>query len=130
LRPLRDGEAGIPHMKNQPFHKRIGFAVNGIRSAWRLEKSFRTQSIAALCVVLVLVWRQPPMMWWAFLLINCGLVLAAELFNSALESLVDHLHPEIHPAIGLAKDCAAGAVLILSLTAVCVFAAFVADTFA
>lgn len=116
-------------MKNQPFHKRLGYAGNGIRSAWRTEKSFRVQSLAALAVLLVLVWRQPPVMWWAFLLINTGLVLAAELFNTALESVVDHLHPEVHPAIGLAKDCAAGAVLILSLTAVCVFAAFVADTF-
>ena len=116
-------------MKNQAFHKRLGFAGNGIRSAWKTENSFRMQSMAALAVLAVLAWRQPPMMWWAFLLINCGLVLAAELFNTALENVVDHLHPETHPAIGLAKDCAAGAVLILSLTAVCVFAAFVADTF-
>jgi diacylglycerol kinase (ATP) len=28
--------------------------------------------------------------------------------------LIDHLHPEIHPAIKTAKDCAAGAVLLLS----------------
>jgi undecaprenol kinase len=116
-------------MKNQPFHKRLGFAIHGISSAWRLEASFRQQCIAALCVVVVLVWRRPAAMWWAFLLINCGLVLAAELFNSALEAALDHLHPELHPAIKIAKDCAAGAVLLLSLSAACVFIAFVFDTF-
>ncbi|RJG23682.1 diacylglycerol kinase [Massilia cavernae] len=116
-------------MKNQPFHKRLGFALTGIRYAWRGEKSFRVQLVAALSVVLVLIWTQPSMVWWALLLICTGMVLAAELLNTALEAVVDHLHPEIHPAIGLAKDCAAGAVLVLSVTAACVFIAFLADTF-
>jgi undecaprenol kinase len=117
-------------MKNQRFHHRLGFAINGIVSAWRTEASFRHQIAAALCVLAVLAWRRPPMMWWAFLLIMCGMVLAAELFNSALEAALDHLHPEHHPAIRIAKDCAAGAVLLLSLTSACVFVAFLVDTFA
>jgi diacylglycerol kinase (ATP) len=53
-------------------------------------------------------------------LIIALLVLVAELFNTALESLIDHLHPEIHPAIKIAKDSAAGAVLLLSAGAVIV----------
>lgn len=117
-------------MKNQRFHHRFGFAVNGIVSAWRNEASFRFQCVAALCVLAVLMWRRPPALWWAFLLIMCALVLAAELFNTALETALDHLHPRHHPAIGLAKDCAAGAVLVLSLASACVFAAFLVDSFA
>jgi diacylglycerol kinase (ATP) len=80
-------------------------------------------------VVGVLLWRRPAPLWWALLLVNCGMVLAAELFNSALEAALDLLYPEEHAAIKLAKDCAAGAVLMLSLTAGCVFVAFVVDTF-
>jgi undecaprenol kinase len=117
-------------MKNQRFHHRLGFALNGIMSAWRTESSFRQQCVAVLCVLLVLAWRRPPMMWWAFLLIMCGMVLAAELFNTALEAALDHLHPERHPAIRIAKDCAAGAVLLLSSTSAAVFVAFIVDTFA
>jgi undecaprenol kinase len=49
--------------------------------------------------------------------------LAAELLNTALERVIDHLHPESHPSIKIAKDCAAGAVLVLSLAAVAVFVA-------
>jgi diacylglycerol kinase (ATP) len=60
---------------------------------------------------------------------NCGAVLAAELLNTALEAALDHLSPEIHPAIKRAKDSAAGAVLVLSLTAVATFIAFLAATF-
>ena len=111
-------------LKNQPFLKRLGFAVHGIAVAWRSEASFRQQSVAAVAVLLILIWRRPAMVWWALMLINCGMVLAAELFNTALEHLIDHLHPARHPAIQFAKDCAAGAVLVLSLTGVGVFIAF------
>ena len=111
-------------MKNQPFYTRMGFALQGINAAFRMESSFRLQCLAALMVIIVLCWSQPPLIWWALLLLNCGMVLAAELFNTALEHLIDHLHPSLHPSIKIAKDCAAGAVLLLSLTAICVFVAF------
>lgn len=114
--------------KNQPLYKRLGFAVQGIRAAWRGEASFRTQGCAAACVVLVLAWRRPAPLWWALLLLSCGMVLAAELLNSALEAALDRLHPEQHLAIQIAKDCAAGAVLVLSLTAASVFVAFLLAT--
>lgn len=117
-------------MKNQSFHNRLGFAVKGIWSAWRSEASFRLQCMATLCVLLVLAWRRPAPMWWGLLLTNCGMVLAAELLNSALEAALDLLHPERHPAIKIAKDCAAGAVLLLSVTGVCTFIAFVLESFA
>jgi len=117
-------------MKNQPFFKRMGFALQGIGAAFRMESSFRLQCLAALMVLIVLCWYKPPLMWWALLLLNCGMVLAAELFNTALEHLIDHLHPSLHPSIKIAKDCAAGAVLLLSLTAVCVFVAFLLENVA
>ena len=111
-------------MKNQPFLKRLSYSLQGIRTAWRLEASFRFQSLMALGVVAVLIALRPAAIWWALLLMNCGLVLAAELINTALEHTLDHLHPEIHPAIKVSKDCAAGAVLVFSLSAVGTFLAF------
>ena len=118
----------MPSMKNQSFPKRLRFALQGIAAAWHAEMSFRTQCVAAVGVIVVLVWRRPAMVWWALLLLNCGMVLAAELFNSALEHTLDHLHPARHPAIKIAKDCAAGAVLMLSITGVCVLIAFLVET--
>jgi diacylglycerol kinase (ATP) len=116
-------------MKNQPFHKRLSYSLQGIGTAWKQEASFRTQSVLALGVVALLVYLRPPAIWWALLLLNCGLVLAAELFNTALEHALDHLHPEIHPAIKVSKDCAAGAVLVFSLSSVGTFLAFLWATF-
>lgn len=103
------------------------FALNGIRAAFHLESSFRLQCLATLAVIFLLVCTRPPLLWWAVLLMNCGLILAAELFNTALEHLIDHLHPTLHPSIKIAKDCAAGAVLVLSISAVSVCAAFLID---
>lgn len=117
-------------MKNQSFYKRMVFAFQGIRSAFYLESSFRLQCLAALVVILVLIYSKPQALWWALLIMNCGLVLAAELFNTALEHLIDHLHPALHPSIKIAKDCAAGAVLILSFSAAGIFVAFLIGTVA
>ncbi len=112
-------------MKNQSFNIRLGFALNGIVCALRSENSFRIQIVAACGALAVLLWQKPPPIWWAVIALTVAAVLAAELFNTALEHLVDHLHPELHPRIKIVKDCAAGAVLLLSACALCVAAAFV-----
>jgi len=116
-------------MKNKSFHHRLGFALHGIAAGLRAESSLRTQAAGAVLVLAVLVWRRPGAVWWALLIMNCGAVLAAELMNTALEHALDHLNPQLHPAIKLAKDCAAGAVLVLSLAAAGTFIAFLAATF-
>jgi diacylglycerol kinase (ATP) len=113
-------------MKHKGFAQRMGFAMHGVAAGLRAESSLRVQAVAAALVLGVLVWRRPAPVWWALLIMNCGAVLAAELLNTALEHALDHLNPERHPAIGLAKDCAAGAVLVLSLSALGTFIAFLA----
>ena len=47
-----------------------------------------------------------------------GLVLGAELFNTAIETVVDHVTPQVHPLAKLIKDLAAGAVLVFASAAV------------
>ncbi|MBI2799815.1 MAG: diacylglycerol kinase [Gammaproteobacteria bacterium] len=101
-------------MKNQAIRQRLGFAWTGISKAWRNERSFRTQSYFAVALLVALLLLRVSAVWWAISLIMAVLVLAAELFNTALEALIDHLHPDSHPAIKTIKDYAAGAVLLLS----------------
>jgi diacylglycerol kinase (ATP) len=113
------------NMKNQGFHRRLGFALNGIAAAFQREYSLRWHSIAALAILILLVVLKPAPLWWAIMAITVTGVLAAELFNSAIEHLADHLHPQQDPQIKFVKDCAAGAVLMLSIGALCVAAAFV-----
>ena len=107
-------------MKNKGMRQRFGFAWAGIVATWRNERSFRVQTYFAMALPFILLLLRPPALWWALCVIAAVLVLAAELFNTALETLIDHLHPEIHPSIKTAKDCAAGAVLVLSAGALLV----------
>lgn len=57
---------------------------------------------------------------WAILLLTIGAVFAAESANTALESVVDLASPEHHELARRAKDCAAGAVLVMAIAAVAV----------
>ena len=116
-------------MKNRSFLERLGFALAGLAAVFARERSFRTQcgfAIAAICLVILL---RPGWIWAAFVAVSIVLVLALELMNSALEYLIDRVHPDIAPQIKLAKDAAAGAVLIASAGALIVGAMMLADTF-
>jgi diacylglycerol kinase (ATP) len=107
-------------MKSQPLHRRILWALAGWRECWRTEGSFRTQCAFAAAGLALLAWLRPAPVWWALAVLAAALVLAAELFNSALERLADRLHPERHPDIGALKDMAAGAVFVLALAGLAV----------
>lgn len=111
--------------KNQPFRSRVRFALAGLAHAYRSERSLRIQSLAIALVLGGLLWLRPAPLWWAVVLLATAAVLAAELFNTALERLADHLHPQLHVEIRIVKDCAAAAVLCLALGAVGVAIALV-----
>jgi diacylglycerol kinase (ATP) len=100
-------------MKNRPLHERMGFALAGLRAALASEASVRTEALALVLWIGVLCWLQPAPVWWALSILSMLLIIAVELLNSALEAAVDRLHPERHPAIGMAKDVAAGAVFLM-----------------
>ncbi|WP_374086367.1 diacylglycerol kinase [Methylomicrobium lacus] len=112
-------------MKGQPFLKRLTFALNGIGLAFRREPSLRFHILAAFAVLLVLLLTQASALWWAIGAVTIGTVIMAELFNAAIETLADHLHPQQHPEIGAVKDIAAGAVLVASIAAILVAVAFI-----
>jgi diacylglycerol kinase (ATP) len=114
-------------MKNRPFIERMGFALAGLKAAWQREASFRTHCVMGLLAVAALVVLRPAPVWWAVILLVVALILALELVNSALEGIIDHLHPERHPEIKIIKDMVAGAVLVLSGTALLVALALAID---
>jgi undecaprenol kinase len=103
--------------KNQPFVRRLRFALAGILIACRSERSLRFQVFALAVVLLACAFLELEPIWWAIVLLTSAMVIAAELFNTALEHLADHLHPETHPKIRVVKDCAAAAVLVASCAA-------------
>jgi diacylglycerol kinase (ATP) len=107
-------------MKNRPFRQRLGFALSGLCVVLRRERSFRTQLLLAAAAACALLLLRPGPLWAALVALCVGLVLALEALNAALEYAIDRLHPQIADEIRFAKDAAAGAVLIASLTAAAV----------
>lgn len=108
------------------FKKSFGFALQGFRYTLATERNIRVMlGGAAFAVVMGLV-LQLDLVSWAIVLLCIGCVLAAELMNTAIETVVDLVSPEYHPLAGHAKDIAAAAVYVLSLlvavVGVCVFA--------
>ena len=111
-------------MKNAPFLKRLGFAISGISQTLKKEPSFKFQIFATLGAFLTLITLGANASWWAIFSLSIAAVLGAELFNTAIENLLDGIHPEFHPQIKIAKDGAAGAVLIFSISSLMIFISF------
>ena len=108
----------INRAKHQGFWQRLRFAFAGIAHALRHEQSLRLQVVALVAVLIVLAIARLGPIWWALVLIASAGVLAAELLNTTIEHLADHLHPELHPKIRVVKDCAAAAVLLMACGAI------------
>jgi undecaprenol kinase len=106
--------------KNQSLLRRFGFALAGLLHGVRTERSMRLEVIIFAVVMGALVVLRPGPLWWVAVVLASAGVLAAELLNTAIETLADHICPEIHPQIRVVKDCAAAAVLVTVLAAVAV----------
>ena len=116
-------------MKNKHLFVRMGFAISGLRYAIIREKSLRFQLMAVVAVCVLLLFLQPSLYWWAIIFVVFAMVLAAEMFNTAIEGLCDYVQPENDDKIKNIKDVAAGAVLITSVGAIFVGVFLLLDLF-
>ena len=99
------------------FRRSFLFALQGFRTALRQERNIKVMLAGgAFAVAMGLILRIDAVSW-AVVLVCCGMVIAAELLNTAFETVVDLVSPEFHPLAGQAKDIAAAASWVLSLTA-------------
>ena len=110
----------MKNLKNKSFATRLRFALAGLGHAIGAERSVRTHLMFLAAVLAALVYLRPSPIWWALVLLVSCAVIAAELFNTAIERLADLVQPEPHPQIRIIKDCAAAAVLVASAGALCV----------
>lgn len=101
----------------QNFAKSFLYAFRGIK-ACIYQRNMRFHiSAAVLVTAFSLVYRLDAVQY-GLLFFAMGLVIAAECINTAIENAVDLISPEFHPLAGLAKDAAAGGVLIAAITAI------------
>lgn len=92
-------------------------AFRGIGAVVRSERNARIQCVAGLVAVALGFWFGISVIEWCLVALACGLVLAAEALNTAVEKLADRITTDRDARIRLAKDAAAGGVLLASLAA-------------
>ena len=98
----------------------FGYAFSGIGHGLKTQANLRIQVAFASGVIVAGLWLQISAIEWAILVATIMIVLSAELFNTAIEALVDRVGSEPHPLSKIAKDAGAGAVLIGAIGAVIV----------
>jgi diacylglycerol kinase (ATP) len=99
------------------FIRGFGYAFNGIWHAAATQLNFRVHLVAAVVAVYGGLALHISPDEWLWISLCIGLVLAAELFNTAIEFLTDLVSPEYDKKAGLVKDMSAGAVLITAISA-------------
>lgn len=95
----------------------FGYAFQGLAYATRTQLNFRVHLMATLIAVFAGYALHISINEWQWVILCIALVLICELFNTALEYLVDLVSPEYNELAGRVKDIGAAAVTIAALFA-------------
>ncbi|HAB66844.1 MAG TPA: diacylglycerol kinase [Firmicutes bacterium] len=99
------------------FVKSFGYSIDGLKYAYKYEQSMLIHVIATVCVIGANFFFGITGTEWLITLLAIGLVLSAELINTAIEATVDLITLEIHPLAKIAKDCGSAATFVLAMMA-------------
>lgn len=97
------------------FANTCRWSVQGWRAAWATEKSLRQWCLVNALSAMLAFTLDLATGERALILALGLLILAAELFNTAIEEVVDLASPERHPGAGKAKDCGSAAVALTAI---------------
>ncbi len=98
----------------------FNYAIEGLIHVLRTHRNMRIHFAVAIVVMVAAVWKGVNRFELIALILAIAFVLVAEMINSAIEQAIDVATTSFDPLAKLAKDIAAGAVLIAAITAVAV----------
>jgi diacylglycerol kinase (ATP) len=104
-------------LKQPRFIDSANYAIEGIIHAARTQKHMRYHFLAALVLLVTVLLLKVSALEFTLLTISVCFVLFAELFNTAVEAIVDLVSPDYHPLAKIAKDVSAGGVLVAAIGA-------------
>ncbi len=105
-------------LKNKNFIDAWKKAFSGIWYAIKTQRNVKVQLVIAVIVVLCMIFFKLSIVECIFLSFATMLVIITEVMNTAVEAAVDLCTDKFHPMAKIAKDVAAGAVVLSSLNAV------------
>ncbi len=109
-------------MESQRFSWRARFksfvyAFEGLIWFFKREHNAWIHGFAAILVLLLSFLFKISRLDFVAILFAIAMVLMAEMFNTAIEKIMDHLSPALHPDVKIIKDVASAAVLIAAIAA-------------
>ena len=104
-------------MDVRKFIKSFSYAIQGIVTAMH-EQNFRFHLLSAVIVIIAGLFTGLSIMEWMIVVLVITLVIGAEMFNTAIERVVDLASPDYHPLAKQAKDIAAASVLVFAVCSV------------
>lgn len=96
----------------------FSYAVTGIRTAFATQPNVRIHLFIALLISILGYFFGLSTEELIEIILLVGLVLVAEMINTAIEFACNAITTETHPEIKKAKDVAAGSVLVVSILAI------------
>lgn len=102
-------------MKSDSLISSFGYAIEGIKKAFKTERNLKIHTLAMVLVVILGFVFKLAVWEWVTCIILFALVIGAELLNTSIEEVVNLLSPEIRVHAKYAKDIAAGAVLVFAV---------------
>jgi diacylglycerol kinase (ATP) len=113
-----------PHRRTRRFpHGLIlsfYFAFAGLAYLFRTQRNARIHLILGACAIGVAAWLRISRVEWAVLVLSIAAVIILEGLNTAIEAAVDLASPDPHPLAKIAKDLAAGMVLVAAIASIAV----------
>lgn len=107
-------------LKNKNFIDAWKKAFSGIWYAIKTQRNVKVQLAIAVVIIAICIIVKPSKVECIFLTFATMLVIIAEVMNTAIEATVDLVTKEYHPMAKIAKDVAAGAVVLAAINAVIV----------
>lgn len=98
-------------------HRSFKNATSGIWIALKEQRNLKFHFLAALGAITLSLIFEITSLEWLIVILTIGLVISLELTNTAIEEIVNSFTEDAHPAAKKAKDVAAGAVLVVAITA-------------
>lgn len=107
-------------MRKPSLFKSFKNAFNGFWVILKNERNFQIEFCALLINIFLIFFFQLSNIETTIILLTCFSVLALEIINTAIEKICDFIHPEFDKRIGLIKDFAAAAVVLMAIASVVV----------
>lgn len=108
------------YRRKSSFWRSLQVAVYGAAYVLRTERNAQIEGVIAILAIGMGVFLKITSVEWALIFVLIGLVLALEVLNTSIEAVVDLTTDHYHDLAKIAKDTAAGAVLLMAVSSVAV----------